>query len=334
MSVFIDRNFLLQVSPKLQKFTKKKDDLYNFRCPLCGDSQKNKSKCRGYIYRKKNDYFYMCHNCHASTTFYNFLKQVDPKLLEEYSLERYKNSANTNSSEPTFSEAKIQPVFVKKMDIPSIESLSEEHFAKTYVMGRKIPESMFSNLYYAEDFKAFVDSIGVEKDNLMENDRRLVIPFHDKQGNLTGFQGRALGDSKIRYITIKLMDDVPRLFGLNKIDENEKVYVFEGPIDSMFIPNSIAVASSSLESAVSYIDKSKLVLVFDNEPRNKEIVKLMDHAIDNHFNIVIWPEMIKEKDINEMILAGFDSEELSDIMDKHTHVNLRAKMEFINWKKV
>ena len=276
----------------------------------------------------------MCHNCHASTTFYNFLKQVDPKLLEEYSLERYKNSANTNSSEPTFSEAKIQPVFVKKMDIPSIESLSEEHFAKTYVMGRKIPESMFSNLYYAEDFKAFVDSIGVEKDNLMENDRRLVIPFHDKQGNLTGFQGRALGDSKIRYITIKLMDDVPRLFGLNKIDENEKVYVFEGPIDSMFIPNSIAVASSSLESAVSYIDKSKLVLVFDNEPRNKEIVKLMDHAIDNHFNIVIWPEMIKEKDINEMILAGFDSEELSDIMDKHTHVNLRAKMEFINWKKV
>jgi len=276
----------------------------------------------------------MCHNCHASTTFYNFLKQVDPKLLEEYSLERYKNSANTNSSEPTFSEAKIQPVFVKKMDLPSIESLSEEHFAKTYVMGRKIPESMFSNLYYAEDFKAFVDSIGVEKDNLMENDRRLVIPFHDKQGNLTGFQGRALGDSKIRYITIKLMDDVPRLFGLNKINENEKVYVFEGPIDSMFIPNSIAVASSSLESAVSYIDKSKLVLVFDNEPRNKEIVKLMDHAIDNHFNIVIWPEMIKEKDINEMILAGFDSEELSDIMDKHTHVNLRAKMEFINWKKV
>ena len=276
----------------------------------------------------------MCHNCHASTTFYNFLKQVDPKLLEEYSLERYKNSANTNSSEPTFSEAKIQPVFVKKMDLPSIESLSEEHFAKTYVMGRKIPESMFSNLYYAEDFKAFVDSIGVEKDNLMENDRRLVIPFHDKQGNLTGFQGRALGDSKIRYITIKLMDDVPRLFGLNKINENEKVYVFEGPIDSMFIPNSIAVASSSLESAVGYIDKSKLVLVFDNEPRNKEIVKLMDHAIDNHFNIVIWPEMIKEKDINEMILAGFDSEELSDIMDKHTHVNLRAKMEFINWKKV
>jgi hypothetical protein len=276
----------------------------------------------------------MCHNCHASTTFYNFLKQVDPKLLEEYSLERYKNSANTNSPEPTFSEAKIQPVFVKKMDLPSIESLSKDHFAKTYVMGRKIPESMFSNLYYAEDFKTFVDSIGVEKDNLIENDRRLVIPFHDKQGNLTGFQGRALGDSKIRYITIKLMDDVPRLFGLNKINENEKVYVFEGPIDSMFIPNSIAVASSSLESAVSYIDKPKLVLVFDNEPRNKEIVKLMDHAIDNHFNIVIWPEMIKEKDINEMILAGFDSEELSDIMDKHTHVNLRAKMEFINWKKV
>jgi len=333
MSVFIDRNFLLLLSPKLQKFSKKKDDLYNFRCPLCGDSQKNKSKCRGYVYRKKNDYFYMCHNCSASTSFFNFLKQVDPNLVEEYQLERYKNSANTNSPEPEFSEFKTKPVFVKTLDLPTIESLPDEHFAKKYVVGRKIPKKMYSHLYYADDFKAFVDSFNVEKD-LKEGDQRLIIPFFDKEGNLTGFQGRALGQSKIRYITIKLMDDVPRMFGINRVNEEESIYVFEGPIDSMFIKNSVAVASSALESAAEYLDKSKIVLVFDNEPRNKEIVKLMEHAIDNHFNVIVWPAIVQDKDINEMVLSGFDIEDLHDIMEKHTFVNLRAKMEFVNWKKI
>jgi hypothetical protein len=276
----------------------------------------------------------MCHNCGAGTSFFNFLKQVDPAMVEEYQLERYKASANTNSPEPAFSELKIKPVFAKKLDLPTIQSLPEEHFAKVYVRARQIPEEHYSNLYYADDFKAYVESFGVEKD-LKDDDRRLIIPFYDKEGNLTGFQGRSLGDSKIRYITIKLMEDVPRMYGFNKVNVEEKVFVFEGPIDSMFIPNAVGVASSSLESASEWIDKSKLVLVFDNEPRNKEIVKLMEHAIDNHYQIVIWPDMVTQKDINEMILnGGFDKDDLCDIMLQHTHVNLRAKMEFINWKKV
>ena len=333
MSVFIDRDFLTRISPQLQKFVKKKDDLYNFRCPICGDSQKNKSKSRGYVYRKKNDYFFMCHNCGAGMSFFNFLKRVDPTLVESYQLERFKQSANYNSPEPNFEMAKEKPVFNKKLELPSIASLPDEHFAKQYVIGRKIPIDHYDNLYYAEDFKAYVDSFGIEKD-LMENDKRLIIPFHDKEGNLTGFQGRALGDSKIRYITIKLMDDVPRMYGFNRVNTEERVLVVEGPIDSMFLKNAVAVASSALQSAAQWIDKSKLVLIFDNEPRNKEIVKLMEDAIDNHFQVVVWPEFVTEKDINDIYMAGLDQEEIHDIIDKFTFVNLRAKMEFINWKKV
>ena len=275
----------------------------------------------------------MCHNCGASTSFYNFLKQVDENLLKEYSLELYKASANTNSPEPTFSELKVKPTFKKTLDLPKISELPEEHFARQYVKNRMIPETMYSNLYYAEDYKDLVDSFGVEKD-LIKGDKRLVIPFHDKEGNITGFQGRALGESKIRYITIKLSDEGPRIFGIDRINEDEKIYVFEGPIDSMFIKNSVAVASSSLESAAEFLDKSKMVLVYDNEPRNKEIVKLMEKSIDNHFNVVIWPPMITDKDVNDMLMTGFDIEELHDIMEKNTYVNLRAKMEFVNWKKV
>jgi transcription elongation factor Elf1 len=336
MSVFIDRKFLLQVSPRLERFSSKKEDLFNFRCPLCGDSQKNKTKSRGYIYRKSNDYFYMCHNCGVSTSFYNFLKQVDSTLVDEYVMERYRSGdvRNTNYPKPIVDEIKEQQIIVrKKPHLPTIASLSKGHFARDYVEHRKIPEKFQTDLYFSNDFKQFVDSYGIEK-SIPENDQRLVIPFYDADNNLVAFQGRALGDSQIRYITIKLTDDNKKIFGLDRVDQENKIFVFEGPIDSMFIENGVATADSHLEAAADVLDKSKIVLVFDNEPRNKEILKQIERAIDNHFNVVIWPDMIVEKDINEMILSGFTSDELHDIIDKHTYQNLRAKMEFINWKKI
>jgi len=336
MSVFIDRTFLLRVSPKLQKFTQKKEDLYNFRCPLCGDSQKNKSKSRGYIYEKKNNYFYMCHNCGASTSFYNFLDKVDPTLCKEYSLERYKDSAGGNNyAKPNFEEFKTElPKFKKTLGIPSIKSLPKEHYAKVYVESRKIPEEFHSELYFAEDFKGFVDSLQIEKEGLKEDDPRLVIPFYDEDKNLVAFQGRALGESKLRYITVKIDKDNYKVFGLDRIDKEKTIYVLEGPIDSMFLENAVATADSNLMAASRLFDKSQIVLIYDNEPRNKELHKQMEKAIEEHYNVVIWPDIIKEKDVNEMVLdGGFSPDEIQDFISKNTFVNLRAKMEFINWKK-
>jgi transcription elongation factor Elf1 len=335
MSVFIDRTFLLRVSPKLQKFTQKKTDLYNFRCPLCGDSSKNKTKARGYIFAKKNNYFYMCHNCGASINFYNFLEKVDESLCKEYALERYKNAdTGTKKEKPTFDEFKAEtPKFKKKLQIPSIESLPEAHFAKAYVQSRKIPEAFHSDLYFTEDFKGFVEKLGIEKEGLKEEDPRLVIPFYDEDKNLVAFQGRALGESKLRYITIKTDNDNHKLFGTDRINQEEMIYVVEGPIDSMFLENAVATADSNLMAAAKHFDKSKIVLVYDNEPRNKELHKQMDKAIEEHYSVVIWPEMIEEKDVNDMVLNGFSPDEIQDIISKHTFVNLRAKMEFINWKK-
>ena len=335
MSVFIDRTFLLRASPKLQRFTQKKTDLYNFRCPLCGDSQKNKTKCRGFVYRKKDDYFYMCHNCSVSTTFYNFLKQVDESLLKEYQLERYRNGTERgNYTKPDFSEAKEKPVFKERIRLESIESLPEEHFAKRYIKSRKIPLVFESQLYFAPDFKQFVETLGIEKETLHKDDQRLVIPFYDSKKNLIAIQGRALGKSELRYITIKLDDDFDKVFGLDRINQDEMIYVVEGPIDSMFLQNAVATADANLESITKLFDKSQVTLIFDNEPRNKQIVEKINLAIDNHFNVVIWPEFIDSKDINEMVLDGFSPDEIQDIISKNTFVNLRAKMEFVNWKKI
>jgi hypothetical protein len=129
-------------------------------------------------------------------------------------------------------------------------------------------------------------------------------------------------------------DDNKKVFGLDRIDEEKPIYVVEGPIDSLFIDNAVATADSNLQSITEVLDKSKVVLIFDNEPRNKEIVKQIEKAIDEHYNVVIWPEFVDDKDINDMILSDFSLDEIEDIISKNTFVNLRAKMEFVNWKKV
>lgn len=279
----------------------------------------------------------MCHNCGVSTTFYNFLDKVDPSLIKEYALERYKDgdTGKNYSKKNEFKEVKTSaPTFKKSLQLPTINSLPEAHFAKNYVQQRRIPETFYSQLYYAEDFASFIQSLGIEKEGLYKDDKRLVIPFYDKEKNLVAIQGRSLGESKLRYITIKLHDDNQKVFGADRINEDELIYVVEGPIDSMFLTNAVATADSNLESITNLYDKSKVVLVFDNEPRNKEIIKKIDEAIEKHYNVVIWPEMIESKDINEMVLEGFSPDEIQDIISKNTFVNLRAKAEFVNWKKV
>lgn len=333
MSIFIDRKYLLLISPKLKQFSEKKTDLYNFRCPICGDSQKDKNKCRGYIFKRKDNYFYRCHNCGASHNFYNFLERVQPSILREYSLERYRNNNPEPDEQPLFIPTE-KPKFKKKLNLKTISELPDTHFAKKYCLDRKLPEETLHNLYYAPDFKKFVDGLGIQKENLIEDDKRLVIPFYDKEKNLVALQGRTLTNSKMRYITVKMSDENSKFFGIDNIDENEKIYVVEGPIDSLFLKNAIATADSNLVRASEIFDKRNIVLVFDNEPRNKEIVKVLDKAIENHYNVVIWPEMIESKDINDMIMEGFTIEEIRDIIEKNTFVNLRAKMEYINWKKV
>jgi hypothetical protein len=267
---------------------------------------------------------------------YNFINLVDPNLTKEYSMERYVNGDQAR----TYAKPELKfekPIFNTKvkLTLPKISELSDEHYAKAYCIGRKIPTTTYDNLYYAENFKSFVDDIlpNHEKE-LKEDDPRLIIPFYDKDGSLLAVQGRSLRDSKIRYITIKLAEESIKIYGLDSVNPEEKVYVTEGPIDSLFLPNAVATADANLRNAVNYIPKEKIVLVFDNEPRNKDICKIMDKAIEEHFQICIWPEMMQEKDINEMVLAGFTTDEIVDIIDKNTYVNLRAKIEFIQWKKV
>jgi hypothetical protein len=331
---YLDLKYLKLVSVRLEGFTQKNSDLYNCRCPFCGDSQKKKTKKRGFIYKKGNDMFYRCFNCEVSTTFYKFLEFLDPMVAREYQLERFAEgkSKYANYKKPTFNFKK--PVFKKKteLNIPSIASLQDSHYAKKYAIERRLPKGSHKDLYFAQDFKKFVSEVKPDYNKkLLDNDDRLIIPFRTENGDLFAFQGRALGKNSLRYITVKL-DDELKLFGLDKVDKKETIYVVEGPIDSLFLKNSVATADSNLMIA-EFLGKDKLVLVYDNEPRNSNIVKQIQKAIDRGFKVCLFPDSFGYKDINEAVINGLTKPEIHRIIDNNTFEGLRAKMEFINWKK-
>jgi len=335
MSLYIDKKYISLLAPKLDKFRQKSEYLWNFRCPVCGDSQKNKLKMRGYIYRRKSDLFFTCHNCGAGHSFGNLLKMVDRSLYSQYQMERYKNESAGNTAKPDFSMLMEKPVFnvEKKINLPTIESLPKTHAARGYVKDRKIPEERWSDLYYAEDFELFVKEILPDYDKKLYAEPRLVIPFYDEKNILLGFQGRALVNSKVKYITIKLSDDNLKVYGLNRIDKSKKIYVVEGPIDSMFLDNSLAMMDASLYNVISSVGNYDYVFIYDNEPRNKDVCKHMQKTILMGKSICIWPKHIEAKDINEMVLKGRPPAAIQSIIDSNTFSLLKAQLEFGSWSK-
>ena len=319
----VDSKFIGLVSSRLEKFKRVKPNLYNFRCPLCGDSKKNKSKTRGYLYVVKANTNYKCHNCGASMSLNNFLKQVDSVVHKQYILEKFKSGhtgRNFVADEPTFTfEA---PKFKTKLSLPLC---SEIQRGREYLESRRLDPQRF---YWAEDFAGFVNSIKPTFRQDVPKESRIIIPLYYKT-NLIGIQGRAVDPSPVKYITIMLDDDAPKLYGLDQIRGGAPVFVTEGPFDSTFICNSIAMCGA--DGDVRKWGVSTPVWVYDNEPRNREIVKRISDTIDRGERIVIWPSNIHEKDINDMVLAGHD---VQSIVELNSYSGLEANLKFTTWKRI
>jgi predicted RNA-binding Zn-ribbon protein involved in translation (DUF1610 family) len=320
----VDSKYIGLVSSRLQKFKRVKTDLYNFRCPICGDSQKNKNKTRGYLYPVKNNTNFKCHNCGASLSFNNFLKELDPVLHKQYTLEKFKEGHTGRGfvvEEPKFEFTK--PVFKKKLDLPKA---SEIPAAREYLERRKLNPEKF---YFADKFKEWTNSRKQTFDTIGRDECRIIIPMYDKDSNLIGFQGRSLVPNSVKYITVMLDEEAPKIYGLNEVNDKLPIYVVEGPFDSTFINNSVALCGS--DGDLGYFKGSDVILVYDNEPRNREIVNRISKCITRGERVVIWPNGIIEKDINDMVLSGLN---VMDVLKSNTYSGLEAKIKFNNWKKI
>ena len=321
----IDSKYIGLVSSRLQKFKRVKANLYNFRCPICGDSQKHKNKARGYFYQVKTNTNYKCHNCGASLSFNNFLKQIDTTLHKQYVMEKFKEGhaggRNFVVEEPKFEFKK--PVFRKKLDLPRA---SEVAIAREYLEKRKLDPTKF---FFTNKFKQWTNTHKQTFDNITRDESRIVIPLYDVDNNLIGFQGRSLGPNSVKYITVMINEEAPKIYGLDRIKTEKPIYVLEGPFDSTLVENSVAMCGSDID--IGTFGWSDYIWVFDNEPRNREIVNRISKVVNRGDQVVIWPQNVNEKDVNDMILSGHD---VMNVLKSNTYSGLKAKIKFNYWKKV
>jgi hypothetical protein len=325
--LYIQTKFVSYVAPFLERFTKKDNFLWNFRCPFCGDSQKNKYKARGYIYKAADGLLsYQCHNCGEAKRFKGFLKAIAPNLMKDYYLESFKGTSN--AVEVSTSTPSSIPQKFWESRLTKVSDLSKIHKANQYLKERAIPEDKRRLFYYTHNFKDFVDSMAWEYH--VPDDPRLLLVETDSFGDLKIVIARALSSKNQRYYTLKVDEAYPKLFGLSRLNRTKPVRVVEGAIDSLFVDNAVATLDANLQSYKA-TDISSPVLIWDNEPRNPDVVRRMAKAIDSGERVVIFPETIECKDINQMWLKGIDVEHL---INTNTFAGLQAKIRFSKWKRI
>jgi hypothetical protein len=340
MSLATDLEFIDSISSQLRNFKKKEDYVWNFSCPICGDSKKNKLKARGYLFRGKDGLIFKCHNagpgCIGSGSFANLVKAVDPTAYKEYALACLKDKGGVIVSDP---KPKRNPAKPKKAEpakpsvligCPSIATLGSDHPASIYIKNRLIPEAFWKQLFWTDDFAALVDKVSPDHQFKLVKEGRIVIPFLDRDYRLLAIQGRSLDpNAAVRYITIKAYQDAPRIYGMHRLGNAwKRIYVVEGPFDSMFLPNCLAMAGSDIPRSLP-IDK--VLIAYDNEPTKEDTRHKLLKAIEKGYRVCIWPDTIQEKDINEMVLAGYIPDKIRKIIDKNSYTGTEAKIKLQMW---
>ena len=326
--MFVEIKYLNLLSVRFEKFKRKKPNLWNFRCPYCGDSQRNKNKARGFVFELKGDLLYKCHNCQISVPFPKLLQDFDLELYKEYRLEKFQSPKKSVDMRKVKRIVSTTPAFKRDVlrELTPLNELNNSHPAREYILNRRLPTDA---LFYTESFKEWTNSVKPDTfPDITDDEPRIIIPFKDREGSVFGFQGRSLHSTGLRYITILLQEDAPKIFGLDTINYDRTIYITEGPLDSLLLKNSVAMAGADVRGEA--LDACSCVYIFDNEPRNRQITDRIAKHISDGDNVVIWPQNIKEKDINDMYLAGH---EVQGIIESNTYQGLTATLKLNDWRK-
>lgn len=342
MFSFVDNEFALRYFQYQRNFTQQTSPYkLNCSCPICGDSATDRSKARFWYYHWKGSNLVHCFNCDYTCNISRFLEEQDPVLYREYIMEKRKEESfglDTKKFEPVMPSEKIKAklVVIPQLDFcVRLDTLPKNHPIIKYVMGRKIPESVWNRLFFTSEWQKLVNQTKHTFDN-PRPEYRLVIPFYNTKNEIESYQGRALSpNAKQKYMTIKACEDASKIYGTKWVDPTKPVCVFEGPIDSMFIPNSIAIAGGSLDlDKVPYADQR--IWVLDNEPRHPDTIKRMTKLIESGEKVLFWDNAPwASKDVNEMIKEDGATPELVEeyIMNNYEQ-GMMAKVRMLKYCKI
>jgi len=346
ISIILDSKYAGLLSSQLRNFKRKNNYSWEFSCPICGDSTKQTWKARGGFYRHHGSgdgLNFKCFNCGQTASFRAFLKNFDPDLYREYTVEDFLEKKGSKPIAPAplpvgqgmmFHNLceKVEPLAAPNIlrTLPSINTLPDTHLAKQYLISRKLPQDFFPNLYYCEDFAVLANQLAPDQKKL-KSEPRIIIPMLDQNLKLMAVQGRSLpGNDGLRYITIKTDPSNPKAYGMDRVNLIKRIYVVEGPFDSMFLPNCVAACGADIPYT---LPADKCYVAFDNERRNHEIIERMLKASSQGYHVCIWPENIAEKDINNMIIAGYTKKKIREIVDTHSYRSIEARLRIHQWRR-
>lgn len=334
--LFLQRTYADMLGSRLEGWRVQAYSPYrsNFRCPICGDSQKNRHKKRAFIIENTGYLLFHCHNECGTIGFEKFLKDHHNDLYTAYRLDLIRNHYDDKVVEEPVIEV-TEPTVVDQLNLDNFQ-VDREAFA--YVSKRQIPEKYWDDIYYTTHYYRFINELISDKFPEQYNevvDKRVVLPLRDFDGSIFGVIGRSLDPRNERkYLTVKFDEEKPKLFGLERVNSSQTIRVLEGPIDSFFIKNSIALAGTD-GNPDQVFDRSQLVLILDNQPRSESVIKKYQKYIRMGYKMVIWPSYIKGKDPNEMIESGeLTLNKLERLIQDNSYSGLMLDINFNNWRKI
>lgn len=314
----------------LEGFKEIRQNLYNFRCPICGDSEHKATKKRGYLFQKNGEFIFYCHNCGNSMNLSNFLKEVDSSLYSEYRKDLLlQNKIKFSKKEE---EIKVPKFEIKSKSLISISDLDKSHKAYQYLVSRKVPFEKFSFIKWTEDFPQLVhNTIGSKYDNSYLPKEGIIFELKELNGKTTGYQIRSIDincKKEYRFVICSINDDHGYFY--QNIDYTKNIFIVEGCTDSLFLPNSIAILSSTLWK----LHLSDNCIYFnDNEPRNYAVCKQIEKCISKGYKVVLLPDEYENMDVNDLVKSGIDYKDIEKLFLKYTYSGLSAKIQFAKWKK-
>lgn len=331
------------------------DGTLHCKCHICGDSKTRNNISRLNAQNYGGTWFVKCYNCGYSGNWLSYLRDYHPSIFESCMTEikfgeikKLKDrSEGTKKPEISTKDEVKEEVPIEKNDpkksiifpptVYKISDIQESHSVVQYVKNRKIPRRVWDKLYFTNDFRSLVcmyKEMGDGYSNYKEP--RLVIPIFSEDNLIVGFQGRALRkeDEAIKYMTIKVDDNASKLYGLERVDPDKTIFVLEGPLDSLFLSNAIAMTGGSLS-----LDKmpfpDKRVYVLDIERRHQDTHTRISNLISSGERVVLFDNCQWEgKDINDLLLKNdITVEDIENYMHNNIVSGWEARVRFDRWSK-
>lgn len=300
-------------------------EFYNIKCNVCGDSDKDVYKKRGFLLKTSDPWVYYCHNCNESTTVVKWMKEHFPVNYKNLMTDiiRYNKSHNPNFEDNyNFKRKTSGSERDEKEDVKPFRPLTEFEDCVEYCESRKIPREVYEKWYYSPS--------GIY------NGRIIVCFYRDGKKKPYYFQARAFNNKNgVKYLS--RFGDHNSIYNYFNVDPDKPVIILEGPIDSIFVENSIAVTGLKLKDEKLKKFPKRYFILDNDKSGYKEAVKLLQKRCW----VFNWKKFLKDhpcdgsvKDVNDFILKNKEGiERLTwDLVEPYFTKNIVDKI-FFTWKK-